>query len=383
MKFSSLSRIIATCVLILISAASGAVAQEIPDTLPIDSLASLESYCRSNAKSGYKGVWGTKILNSAGSVTNVPVTGKNADEVLRNLSKPGNSFKFKVTDATKPVYVYGGVSDANGLPLFETWSVPVTLEADSNGMKFSAALEFRMAMWTCVEAPEDTIYAVIQYEEGGKEWQVEVKIINGKLQFPVEYAGKQGVLLLTISRSGSPSFQVAYNLASGTRIPGVSTSGDTTTTLQNHIYASDRAMGTSGTLSAVGYMLPPTVSWWESVSAPSVTFNVNVRAGNQRVCTARFIIRNAKLATLGTIKAFARDSLHPDADGTIEEIESFVINKSASGADVIIDVSWPLRNDADEAEGTDWDCFLEIDAYEKQRQPSEPYYGPGVGLAEG
>lgn len=346
---------------------------DVPASLPIQSRAALKAHAIGAAKTGYTQLWGQKILSQDGDVTRFSVTGKNADDVIKQLTSPSNVFSTRTTDVNAPMYAYGSITDGDGQLLF--WGnagEQIKLVADTSGkMKITGgALTFRLAGQVPFEI-EGAQSAQIQYEAtDGSQWAEDVTVQNGKVFFPTNYAGTKSTLVIGI-RTSAGYAQIAYSAQTGARNPGTSLEGTLASSLENHLTASDKGLAYGSPLVVTGRMTPPSDNQWGMVDSPTVTFTVTVGPGNERICTAVFQIKTSK-----EIKVTQAVAEHIFTDGTVEQRTATSVAVAYVGNDKVVTASWYLSNDEELANGSEWTGYLVIPSYEAQQPPQSPYsYG--------
>jgi hypothetical protein len=345
----------------------------LPEELPIGSKAMLTAYALSRAKMVSAQLWSESILSFDGEVSYLFFWGEGADDLIQKVNSPTSTFNVRVYDPVKPLYLYGYIGDENGDALFDSYSNVVQTETvGTNALILkNAKLEFRLS-WIIPIPIEGVTGGYIKHEgEDGKEWYEEVWVSNGKVHFPVSYAGTGGTLILFSSNSSS-----AYNISTGKKIIPTTVAGGVSTSIQNHFYATDAGSSPASQLVVSGRLTPPATNNWEVVTPPTATFKVTVPQGNKRTCKMTVVVSKT-LTSLGTISAWAYDPARVDQSGSVTEISGYV-STSTSGGDTVITVTWTLDNDTG-ADASNWNCYLEIGAYEAQSPPTEPYYYGGKG----
>lgn len=361
------------------STASAPTTAAFPDYLPIESMASLKAYALGAGKEGSMHLYGNELLSFNGEVRSIYVSGQNANNIVKSLST-ATGFKVRTTDPTKPLYVYGRISNSDGYELFQSYSEYVSTAANGNGglSIVNTKLTYRLAWQIPLPRIDGVTNAYIQYEDtNGQQWTQELFVSNGSIFIPPNYTGKNATLIAGRYTQTGGYDQIAYDFGTGANIPGTSIAGNVTSAIENHLNASDKGMASSGPLLAVGIMTPAPNGNWGTYSAPTATFNVTLGAGQTRVCTAVFkipAVTSSPNTELDGITAFAQDSEHVDVNSTFEELSSVSITKVRSGSEWAVTVTWYLHNNANEPDGTNWYCYLVIPKYETLQKPHEPYY---------
>ncbi len=340
-----------------------------PEELPISSKAATTAFMLSRAKMVSAQLWSEKKLPFDGEVSYITLWGDNADDLIKKIGDPGNLFNVRVYDPTKPIYLWGYLGDENGDLLFESWSNPVQTEVSgTNSLVLKdAKLEFR-ASWEASIPVEGVTGGYIKHEgSNGEEWYQDLWVSNGKVHFPLNYSGTEGTVILFFGNNSA-----AYNIKTGKKIKETTVAGGIGATLQNHFYGTDAGIPLASPVIVSGRLTPPAINNWEVVTPPTATFAVTVQHGGKRICKAQFVV-NKSLVSLGTINAWAYDPARVDSENNVIEIQGTVVT-STLGNDTLISVTWYLDNDTG-ADASNWNCYLEIGAYEEQSPPQAPYYG--------
>ncbi|MBU3668585.1 MAG: hypothetical protein FGM57_01300 [Candidatus Taylorbacteria bacterium] len=359
--------------------ASAAPAPE--EMLMLSSAAELKLYALSSITSASSFVWGQSILRSVGDVTSIYVEG-DVDQVTERLLLPGNQFRFKVRNNNE-VYVYATLNNSSGESLFTSYA-PAAPIAGGGQLVINPTLRLQMNWVIPVYFP-GAQYATIYYtDDQGNSWQENLNVGNGKIYFPVNYAGR-GTLVVgrqyPNNATGGYDLEVAYNLTTGALIQSqVIASQVGYVGIENYIAFSDKLSPTIGTLVLTTSMTPPSKDQWGFISPPTGSIKLE---STQEGASRPFKLNVSFSCTpqeLGTIQAFAYDPTTADADGFVDEFPGVVTTTSfqtpSGTTQTNVTVTWTVtRNTAT----SKWLWRLETTGFNKQAKPQPPYYGVGKG----
>lgn len=354
---------------------------EPPTDVPVFSKAALKVWAMSQVTIGSVNSWSEGYLSSTMSTQGYTVLGSDADDVLYKLADPNNEIRAITYDRTKRVYVWSELRNSDGDSLFVSSFMEASKSETPTQVFIQGNLSLKMARYIPIRFPNAVSAYIRHVDSTGQEWTQEVKVIDGKLYYPIDYAGTQGTLIVqTYYPRGGPaispgdSWQTAYNIGTGSKIQNTAVSGNIRSTIENHLNASDSGLASGQVLVASGVMTPPVdpkINPWESVAPPSVSFKLqNTAAGTRRTCIMSVTIHPT--FDLGTVQAWAHDPKRIGSDGAVTEIAGIVRVTNQPNGDVLIISTWILDNDTDRPGGCKWFGYLIIGGYEIQIPAQQP-----------
>lgn len=361
-----------------------------PETLPIGTKAQLKNFALNSVVHGQAILYTETQVYTPESVGSFYVTGSDADDVLTQLNTPSNVFSIKTYDKTAPLYLWSSLTDKDGDALFRGNANPQTTESGGGLRLQNANLNLKMS-WTIPIPIANVQSATIKHVNAdGSTWNEELYVHNGKVFFPVQSAETQGTLIVgRYPQNGNApagyEFNLAYDIKSSTRVNSTAITGNSFAAIENHVKFSDY-QGTSTTSPMVftTSMKPPTSGPYQEIIAPpsgKISFTqANTPVGTIRPCTMKLLI-NCKPQQLGSIKAWAYDKRQIAADGTVTEFPATITTSYTNTNGVpytTVNATWSIANPGnDGANGGDIEIYFEIDGFEKQSPPQQPYYGNG------
>ncbi|MEI7513288.1 MAG: hypothetical protein WCJ74_01565 [bacterium] len=191
-----------------------------PASLPIGSKGMLRAYALEQVAGSDMSIWSEAIMWSSDSVTNVyfhPEVAPSVDEAIQALSF--NWFNFKVSDKTKPLYVYASLHNKDGMSLFYG---NVNASRSENGLLVCpGGVEMKMGSWTPIYVGENVKGASIRLDNGDR---VSLNVWNGYVFFQGDYTDKDGMIVLDFD-DGSSMQQIGYSLRTCLQVPLYKVSG--------------------------------------------------------------------------------------------------------------------------------------------------------------
>jgi len=233
-----------------------------PDSLPTGSLGALRKNALERVKYGFVSAYSQSIRYESGSVTTVTASGSSPNAILAGLTS--QSFQFNVTNANDWCSVWSQLSDGDGNVLFYGGNgfYPEKVATNSYRIPASAKYNLELGYWVPLYVGAvDSATILFRDSSGNIQWQEEVKVYNGYLQFPQTYAGRNGEIIL---RGGG--YTAAYSLK-GDKLPDIYVGGNTLAVFENYkevndsglLNGQDMAVTTLIDITATNYQQPPVV----------------------------------------------------------------------------------------------------------------------------
>jgi hypothetical protein len=372
-----MKHILLSLTLLFITCLTTARSQTPENMSMLTSPAELKLYALSNVTGGDSQVWGDAMISNTSSKTYIRISG-DAETTVAGFMEPGNQFRFKVRDITKPMYVYSNLLDKNGNTLFSDYTT-VTPVNGAGGLTIYPTVRLRMNPIIPVAVTGAT-YARINYQdENGNQWQQDVSVSNGVLYFPAEYAGK-GTLIVgkKYPTNGASDYdlEIAYNLATGEAIETQTVFGQNAyTAIENHITYTDKFAPQVGILAMTTSMSAPSKDGWSVVSPPTGSIKLESTPEGVSRQFKLLISFPCSIADLGTLAAYTYDPSTVDAEGYVNEYPG-TISKSqiqtVNGPQTTLTITWTVsRGPAT----TQWLWRIESSSFNTQRKVQPPYYG--------
>jgi len=375
------------------TASSAAAPASAPEELGmLATPALLKTYALSEVAAADSFVWGQSILASVGEVRSIYVKG-DVDEVIGELMfNPSNKFKFKVRD-TSTLSVYGSLVNSDGDVLFNSYASVTPVINGSGVLSIYPTLRLYMNMTIPVKF-EGAQHARIEYIDPstGESWTENLNVSNGKIYFPVQYAGKGTLVIGRQYPSGNtPGYEleVAYTLKDGLLIQSKDISGQVGYVgIQNYKYANDKFMAQTGLLLDSADMEPPAKDQWSFVSPPTGAIKLETTpVGTSRPFKMTLSFR-CEPSALGSIEAYIYDPDTVDSEGFVNEYPGIVnitsyTDSNGIATTTVVSITWNITNNGIKANSSKWRWRLESAGFNKQKKPTRPYYYNGGSSDKG
>lgn len=342
----------------------------------------LKTYALSQVAAANSFVWGQSILSSVGEVRSLYITG-DVDEVIGGLMlNPSNQFKFKIRD-TSTLNVYASLMNSDGDGLFNSYTDVKPITNSNGGFSIYPTLRLYMNMTIPVKFPSAQ-YARIDYTDPntGESWTENLNVSNGKIYFPVQYAGR-GTLVVgrQYPNGNTPGYdlELAYTLKDGLLIQSKNVSGQTGYAgIQNYKYANDKFMAQTGLLLDSADMEPPAKDQWTFVSPPTGAIKLEkTPVGTSRPFKITLSFR-CEPSALGNIEAYIYDPDTVDSEGFVNEYPGIVnvtsyTDSNGIATTTVVSVTWNITNNGVKANSSKYQWRIESTGFNKPK-PSSPYY---------
>lgn len=347
----------------------------------LTSIAGLKSYALNQVTRGSVYIWGQTILASVGEVRSFHAYG-DADEILGKLMMdPANKFKFQIR-GPGPLTVFGELANNDGDTMFSSYGETTPISVPS-GCVIYPVLRIYMNQTIAVRVPAAE-YAWIDYTNpAGEKWTQQLNVFNEKIYFPAQYAGRGTLIIGRRFPSGNnPGYEleIAYNLNDGKRIITPTTQGNVMYAgIENHEYANDKFMNSTGPLLHNVYMGAPSKSQWGFVSPPTGAIRLeNTPVGTSRVYKVSVAFQ-CEPSDLGTIEAPIYDLATVDSQGVVTEYLATITTTRTTNTNgavtTIVEATWTIKNNG----GSKWCWRFESSGFNKQLPPSPPSTPGGAG----
>lgn len=231
-----------------------------PESLPIASRGEIRTRAIEQVAGSRLSIFGETIMWNSNSTTDGyfhPEKGTNVDEALRIINK--TIFDFVVTDKSKQLGVWGELHNSIGMALFYGYK-PVSVS--QNGRLLYDVFNLEMNPQMPIYVGEGVERATIKTDEG---W-LDVSAWNGYIFFPLDYTGKEGMLVLQYT-DGNLSQEIGYSLRSGSKLPLYNVTGSIGVRLPDFQYITDSGLTANSEIyiDGTGYVgdghQPPVVSF--------------------------------------------------------------------------------------------------------------------------
>lgn len=316
-----------------------------PSSLPTGSLGALRKNAFERVKYGWTSTYSQSIRSETESVTTVNASGSSPNGILSGLSSA--DFRFKVTNTNDWCSAWSQLIDEDGNVLFYGGNSfkPEKVATNSYVIPASAKYELELGYTVAIDAGEAEWATILFRDSAGNiQWQEDVRVYNGYLQFPQAYAGRNGEIIL---RSGG--YTAAYTLK-GDKIPDIFVSGNALVTLGNYKEVNDGGLLNGQDLTVTTIVDVSTTSWQQ---APVVRVEIK---------SARKVNFVTAVSKNGNIVEYAQTA-SIRANGDTVEVPAPCQQGSAS-FNLQPGVYWMNVNDL---------------ATLQRYQPQPPYYGGGAG----
>jgi hypothetical protein len=191
-----------------------------PASLPVGNMGMLRAYAVEQVAGSDMSIWSEAIMWSSNSVTNVyfhPEVAPTIDEATQALSL--NWFNFKVSDKTKPLYVYAGLHNKDGIGLFS--GDATASRSESGSIVCPSGIKMRMNSFVPIYVGENVSGAETRMENGRREF---LSVWNGYVFFNEDYTDEDGLLVLEWN-DGSSMQEIGYSLRTSYQVPLYKVSG--------------------------------------------------------------------------------------------------------------------------------------------------------------
>ena len=326
---------------------SPTIATPPPASLPVGNKGMLKAYAEEQVAGSDMSIWSEAIMWSSNSVTNVyfhPEVAPSVDEAIQALSFKW--FNFKVSDKTKPLYVYAELHNKDGMGLFS--GDATASRSESGSIVCPSGIKMRMNSFVPIYVGENVSGASIRMDNGNRE---SVSVWNGYVFFNEGYTDKDGMLVLEYN-DGNTSQQIGYSLHTCQQVPLYKVSGTVGVNLGDHY-----SFTADDTQTGIVYVNMGNCQVGGGHEAPVASINIKGGRSHQ----VKFLCKIWDNSTL------------------VEQPGSGWIFKK--GSDVEIPVSLDMVAPGEWSapitlEPGEWFFYLETELFET---PVPPYYGGGKG----